>query len=208
MIQTEIKGIAFEFKSANELFSPRNIDKGTLAMMSVIEFETNDKVLDLGCGYGVVGILAAKIIGTENVVMVDNDDIAIHAATENAVLNEVPNIKIIVSNGFSHIHDTGFTKIISHPPYHVDFSVPKMFIEKGFNRLSIGGRLYMVTKRKDWYMKKLTSIFGGVRIWEIDGYYVFMAMKKSDAYANVDKKQKKDKNVKISTPIRKRKIKR
>jgi len=44
--------------------------------------------------------------------------------------------------------------------------------------------MYMVTKRKDWYKNKLIAIFGGVKIWEIDGYYVFMAVKKSTSYAN------------------------
>jgi len=70
-----------------------------------------------------------------------------------------------------------------------DFSVPKMFIEKGFNRLRIGGRMYMVTKRKLWYKNKLISIFGGVKIWEIDGYYVFMSVKKSPDYAKGKVKQ-------------------
>jgi 16S rRNA (guanine1207-N2)-methyltransferase len=73
--------------------------------------------------------------------------------------------------------------ILSNPPYHTDFSVAKMFIEKGFNRLSIGGRMYMVTKRKEWYRNKLKSIFGGVRIWELNGYFVFMSIKKSRTYA-------------------------
>lgn len=51
-------------------------------MLSVIDFENDDKVLDLGCGYGVVGILAAKLIGAENVVMVDVDETAVRTATE------------------------------------------------------------------------------------------------------------------------------
>ena len=63
------------------------------------------------------------------------------------------------------------------------FTVAKRFIEKGFNRLKIGGKMYMVTKRKDWYKNKLISIFGGVRIHEIDGYYVFEAEKRSASYA-------------------------
>jgi len=46
-------------------------------MLSVIEFVEGDRVLDLGCGYGVVGILASKIIGEQNVVMVDNDETAV-----------------------------------------------------------------------------------------------------------------------------------
>jgi 16S rRNA (guanine1207-N2)-methyltransferase len=48
--------------------------------------------------------------------------------------------------------------------------------------------MYMVTKRKEWYRNKLKSIFGGVRIWELNGYFVFMSIKKSDTYAKARKK--------------------
>ena len=92
-------------------------------------------------------------------------------------------VKIVRSDGFSQLDDTGFTLILSNPPYHADFSVPKSFIEKGFNRLQIGGRMMMVTKRKEWYKNKLISIFGGVTIAEIDGYYVFASQKRSANYA-------------------------
>ena len=51
----------------------------------------------------------------------------------------------------------------------------------------------MVTKRKEWYKNKLISIFGGVKIWEIDGYYVFMAIKKHTSYANIKPKKVKKK---------------
>ena len=49
---------------------------------------------------------------------------------------------------------------------------------------SVGGKMYLVTKRKDWYKNKMIAIFGGVRIWEEDGYYVFMSIKNSKTYAN------------------------
>jgi len=69
---------------------------------------------------------------------------------------------------------------------HADFSVPKHFIEKGFNRLKVGGKIYMVTKRKDWYKNKFIAIFGGVKIEEFDGYFVFCAEKRSTQYANAN----------------------
>ncbi len=181
------------YEDSNEVFSPKNADKGTLAMLSVVEFDSNDKVLDLGCGYGIVGIFAAKKTSSTNIVMTDIDSKAIELARENIVLNYVHGIRLYQSDGFKSIDEKDFTVILSNPPYHVDFSVPKEFIEKGFNRLVIGGKMYMVTKRKEWYKNKLISIFGGVRIWEIDGYYVFMAIKKDTSYANVKPKRRKKK---------------
>ncbi|MCL2397861.1 MAG: methyltransferase [Defluviitaleaceae bacterium] len=183
MFTENINGVRLTFDAANDVFSPLGVDRGTLAMLSVVELSSTDKLLDLGCGYGIVGIYAAKIIGEENVVMSDIDEKCVELARKNAKTNGVGGIKTVCSDGFRDIHDTGFTLILSNPPYHVDFSVPKHFIEKGFNRLKIGGRMYMVTKRKDWYKNKLTAIFGGVKLYEIDGYFVFCAEKRSDKYA-------------------------
>lgn len=191
MLNLSIKEIDLKFKTSEEVFSPKNVDKGTLAMLSVVELDGNDKILDLGCGYGIVGIYFAKLIGGINVVMTDIDSKAVELARENVELNYVQGVSLYQSDGFKDMDEKDFTVILSNPPYHADFSVPKEFIEKGFNRLSIGGKIYMVTKRKDWYKNKLISIFGGVRIWEIDGYYVFMAIKKKASYANIRPKNKK-----------------
>jgi len=178
-----INDIQLTFETAGTSFSPHGCDRGTLAMLSAVEFSDGDKLLDLGCGYGVVGIYAAKLIGEQNVVMSDVDEISVALAKTNAELNRVSGVKILISDGFRDIQDKDFTLILSNPPYHEDFSVPKHFIEKGFNRLRVGGKMYMVTKRKDWYKNKLIAIFGGVRIHEIDGYFVFCAEKRSTQYA-------------------------
>ena len=199
MISAEIKIVILKFETDPSNFSPNNIDVGTLAMLSAVDFLPSDKVLDMGCGYGVVGILAAKLIGQENVAMCDISEAAVTQAKINAELNGVPNIKIKISDGFSEIQDNGFTLILSNPPYHADFSVPKRFIEVGFKKLTVGGKMVMVTKRLDWYRNKLTSVFGGVRVREIDGYYVFISEKRGERL------QKKEKPVnKLSKKLRKK----
>jgi len=183
MIEAVIKGLGFIFETSDNVFSPRKVDAGTMAMLSFVEFQDGWKVLDLGCGYGAVGITAARFTDPADVYMVDIDPEAVSLARANAARNGVGNVNILRSDGFDALDETGFDCILSNPPYHTDFSVAKRFIEKGFNRLKIGGKMYMVTKRKDWYKNKLISIFGGVRIHETDGYYVFEAEKKSPRYA-------------------------
>ena len=183
MTEITFNEISMKFETVRTLFSPDGLDAGTGAMLSCVEFNPTDKVLDLGCGYGVVGIYAAKLIGGQHVTMSDIDERAVTAAQENALLNDVPGIRVIQSDGFRNIDDTGYTLILSNPPYHTDFSVAKHFIEKGFNRLAIGGRMVMVTKRRDWYRNKFIAVFGGVSIKEKDGYFVFTAEKRSSSYA-------------------------
>lgn len=186
---TEIKNIPLQFQTDKKLFSPNAVDTGTLAMLSKINFKENDKVLDLGCGYGVVGILAAKLTTPQNVVMCDISPTAIKYSKINAALNCVPDIDIQLSNGFENISYNDFTLILSNPPYHTDFSVAKHFIETSFHKLVVGGRIVLVTKRLSWYKNKIISTFGGVKIYEINGYYIFIAEKRNN---NIQKKYKKN----------------
>ncbi len=200
MISTKIKNIDLIFQTDDALFSPCGIDTGTLSMLSVVDFLPDDKVLDLGCGYGVVGILAAKLIGEENVIMCDISEQAVDFAKRNAALNSVPDIDVRLSNGYDNVAENDFTLILSNPPYHADFSVPKRFIELGFEKLVLGGKLIMVTKRLDWYKNKLISVFGGVKVHRIDDYFVFVAEKRNRTV-------KKEKKVKtnLSKKLQRRK---
>ena len=182
-IQADVKGVSLSLTTHPDLFSPRRIDAGTLAMLECVEFSAEDKVLDLGCGCGVVGICAAKLIGEENVFLTDSDPVAVEHAAMNARANGVPNLSVTLSDGFQDFREVGFTKILCNPPYHTDFSVARQFILKGFNRLVIGGRMWFVTKRDKWYRNKLAAVFGGVQVSEVNSYYVLSAEKRRDAYA-------------------------
>jgi len=144
MFSDIINGVKLSFDTVNTIFSPDGIDRGTLAMLSILNLTSSDKLLDLGCGYGVVGIYAAKLIGAHNVVMSDIDENCIDLSIKNAETNGVSEVKVIQSDGFKNIQEKDFTLILSNPPYHSDFSVPKHFIEKGFNRLTVGGKMIMV----------------------------------------------------------------
>lgn len=172
------------------LFSPSAVDRGTLAMLSYIQLNSDDKILDLGCGYGVVGLWAATCIGPSHVTMCDNNETAITYARKNAKDNNLSSgITILKSDGLAQITDDGFTYILSNPPYHTDFSVPKHFIEASYQKLAINGHLVMVTKRKDWYKNKLIHTFGGVKIYEKDGYYIFFAQKRAFKPTQVKKEK-------------------
>ena len=184
LLQVEILGQQVSLETRPGLFSPEHVDRGTLAMLSHVKIASGMRIMDLGCGCGVVGIVAAKIAGEEIVFLSDADPMAVETARRNAERNGVGGVQVCVSDGFKSVDASGFDLILSNPPYQTDFSVAKGFIEKGFNRLKIGGKLYMVTKRRAWYKNKMISVFGGVEIRETDGYYVFIAERRSLQYAN------------------------
>lgn len=201
-------GDTLNFVSKQSLFSPRNIDKGTLAMLQNITVSSEDKVLDLGCGYGFVGIYLAKEFGVNNITMCDIDENAVLYSKQNIEINDVDIKNIIVSDGFSNIKDNDFTLILSNPPYHTDFKIAKGFIENGHKSLVIGGKMVMVVKRLLWYKNKLTAVFGGVKvIAETDGYYILIAEKRSQKRPPKKEKKIKQKHLKRLEKSKKRKRK-
>lgn len=213
MFEVEIWNNKLIFDTDPSLFSPMSADRGTMAMLRTVGLKQDaqnvqdgqnnqnnqnaqhllpdEKVLDLGCGYGIVGIAAAKVIGGNRVYMVDNNEKAVLLSRKNAVGNSVPDVTIVCGDGVSAFKDVDFSLILCNPPYHTDFSVAKAFIEQGFRSLKQGGRMIMVVKRLDWYRNKLTAVFGGVRTVEDDGYFILTSEKRSkEKHSNTVKRVK------------------
>lgn len=189
IIKEEINGIEVVCETGEYYFSPKGVDRGTRLMLETVPVANGDKVLDLGCGYGVVGIYAAKKLGGENVVMCDILEDAVELSTENLTRNGIEGVRVLQSDGLRSIEDRDFTLILSNPPYHTDFSVAKEFIEDGFRRLKVGGRMALVTKRLDWYRNKLKTVFGGVKVFEKEDYYIFLSEKRAPRVEKVKKTQ-------------------
>jgi 16S rRNA (guanine1207-N2)-methyltransferase len=193
-----------QFITHKDLFSPNSADEGTLAMLSKVNVSCDDKILDLGCGYGFVGI----VLKTENndavIHSVDKDPLAIEYVNKNIEINNL-DLKVWLSDGFENVTDRNYTIILTNPPYHTDFSVAKGFIENAFNHLVIGGYMIMVVKRLLWYKNKLSSVFGGVEVNEINDYYVLISQKRSAEKPKKDKKPIKKKQKKRLKRTKRRK---
>lgn len=126
MIEYLFNNQKYTFEVDPSLFSPKRIDKGTECMLKSVNFSNSDKVLDLGCGYGVVGILISQFVDQNNVYMSDVSEVAVKMAIKNAKDNGIDNPKVILSDGLSNIIDKDFSIILSNPPYHVDFKFRKI----------------------------------------------------------------------------------
>ena len=163
-LRVELGGHTMEFDTAAGLFSPAHADRGTLAMLACADLAPGQRVLDLGCGWGLAGVYAAL-------------------ARKNARKNGVEGARVYVGDALEAVPDRAFDRILLNPPYQTDFAVAKRLILKSFNRLEIGGKLFMVTKRRTWYLNKLKSVFGGARVRDVDGYFVFEAERRARQYA-------------------------
>ena len=160
------------------IFSSSGLDKGTRALLEKIEWRKGP-LMDLGCGSGVIGIIASKIINSP-ITYVDVNLRALMWAKENTKNNGVLDLGEFVPNySFREIERKNYYEtILSNPPYHTDYGVAKEFIEEGYKMLRLGGTMCFVVKNPNWYKNKFKSVFGGAQVIEHLGYYIIKAEKR------------------------------
>lgn len=160
------------------VFSKKMVDFGSQVLLSTLEFKQNDKVLDLGCGYGPLGLALAKVQGV-HITMVDINNRAIELAQKNAALNHI-SADIFQSNIYESVKGS-YDHIISNPPIRAGKKVVHEIIEKSIDHLNLGGDLTIVIQKKQGgpsAKEKMNLVFGNVEVLKKDkGYYILRSVK-------------------------------
>lgn len=159
--QTQLRGFDITFETTWGLFSPKKIDSGTQLLIDCIEINAEDICLDLGCGYGAVGITMAKCSTTAEVYMVDKDFVAVDYACKNIEMNQLHNCHTLLSNGFSHIPDIQFDVIAANLPANVGNELMQIFFQDAKRYLKENGKFYVVTIAglKEFIKRNFLEIF-------------------------------------------------
>ena len=152
----------------NGVFSKSHVDIATNFMLSVlIKEDIAGSVLDVGCGYGTIGIVLGKFFKNLNLTMLDINERALGLAKRNAKNNKIE-AKIIESDGFSNIKsDELFDVIVTNPPIRAGKQVIYKMYEDSYNHLKEGGKLYIVINKKHGAPSTkefLTSLFGNCEV--------------------------------------------
>ena len=160
-IQVTIRGRVFEFVTAPGVFSPKYVDAGTLLLAESMVLRDGVTVLDLGCGYGVLGIVYAKLCPGSTVYMVDVNEQSLHLAKLNAKINNVKNVKIKKSDLYSNIDDLMFDVVVCNPPVSAGLDLNYRLIEETWRHLKDGGIFQVVypLKMSDRFEEKLRQHF-------------------------------------------------
>ncbi|HTB48760.1 MAG TPA: methyltransferase [Verrucomicrobiae bacterium] len=158
-----LRGRDFSFHSTWGLFSPKAIDEGTLLLLSQLDIDESDNALDLGCGYGPLGLAIANLAPLGQTHMVDKDFVAVEYAAKNALLNGLTNTKSYLSNGFDQVsQDQLFDVIASNVPAKIGSEQLQILLADAHAHLRPGGKLYLVTISglKDYMKRHLNDKFG------------------------------------------------
>lgn len=164
-----------EFLSRPGLFAYGRLDDGTRALLDVLEVRPNERILEIGCGCGVAGIIAAIRAGTEHLTMIDSNARAIAVAKENALRQKIANARLIVSIDGSELPGRDFDLVIANPPYFAQQTITRKFAEQARRMMKLTGRFYLVTKQLDTVLPIIEEFFGEPLVLERRGYAVIVA---------------------------------
>jgi len=156
-----IRGFELRLQTQPGVFAHRELDEGTRLLIEAMRVSPTARVLDWGCGYGAIGIVAAKLATRGHVTLVDVDIRATRLAQRNLELNGIENADVVLGDG---VHDlppkTRFDVILSNPPTHSGREVLDDLVASAYKALRPRGRLYLVINRLLSLRRQVESVFG------------------------------------------------
>jgi 16S rRNA (guanine1207-N2)-methyltransferase len=159
----DVLGKPFDFATTWGIFSPEKLDDGSLMLLDHVDFQTADNSIDLGCGYGVLGMTAARECPDGQHLLIDKDFVAVEYARLNCQKNGLTNTHVQLSNGFNDVDkDKRFSLVMSNLPAKVGKEQHYLYLLDAYERMEVGGRFYVVTINglRQFMKRAFTEVFG------------------------------------------------
>lgn len=180
-IRARLRGRDWVFATDRGVFAYAGIDAGTRLLIETMQIAPADEVLDVGCGYGPVGLAAAVLAASGRAVLSDVNERAVALAAENARLNAVGNVEVLHGDGCAPVAGRQFDVAVTNPPVRAGRATLRRLVREMWEHLRPGGRLYFVVRTAQGaktLARDVTEVFGTVRELERKGgYRVYEALK-------------------------------
>lgn len=178
----ELYGKIFNFTTDNGVFSKSTVDFGSRLLLEALQdANLTGKILDVGCGYGPLGLALAYKFPTTQVDMVDVNLLALKLASKNAQQNGITNVNIFESDGYQAITTTDYNAIITNPPIRAGKQVVHRILSEAKQHLALAGTLTVVIQKKQGApsaKKKMEEIFGNCEVLlKNKGYFILQSQK-------------------------------
>lgn len=176
------RGRQFRFLTDDQVFSKDHVDFGSSLLIETMRVKEEDHILDLGAGYGPIGIIAASMAPKGKVVMVEINERAVRLAEENLKMNGIINGEVYQSDGTAALPDTFlFDVVVTNPPIRAGKQTVFRFYDEAYDVLREGGTLWVVIQKKqgaDSTERRLKELFPIVeRVIQEKGYRIYRAKK-------------------------------
>lgn len=184
-LTVELRGFSLKLTTDAGVFSKDAIDYGSRALIARMVIPENAEVLDVGCGYGPIGLAAAKLAPAGRVTMIDINERAVELAKGNAKANGIGNVEFAQSDRLAAVAGRTFDVILANPPIRAGKAVVHAIFEEAYLHLKPGGALWIVIQNKQGAptaRAKLEELFGDDAVEETGkdkGYRIYCARKKS-----------------------------
>ena len=186
----ELRGFDLRFETQAGVFSHAEVDTGTRLLIEAMRVAPHARVLDLGCGYGAIGIVAAKLAREGHVTLIDADIRATRLAERNLGLNGIENADVVLGDGFRDLSPkTRYDVIASNPPTHDGREVLNEMVAGAYKALKPRGQLLLVINRLLSLRREVEQTFGNSEVVGREkGFIVVRAAKlhKADVAARAE----------------------
>ena len=164
------------------VFSKDHVDHGSRVLLEAVHAsgKLGEAVLDLGCGYGVIGITLKKAYPDSEFTLAEVNPRALELAQENAQRNGAA-LRCVCSDVYSGVEGNTFTDIITNPPIRAGKKVIYAMFEQAFDHLRENGRLWVVIRKQQGAKSaeaKIAQVFGNCEVVRRDKGYLVLCAKK------------------------------
>lgn len=168
-----LRDYALHFHTTWGLFSPREIDEGTLLLLKYIDIPEDADCFDMGCGYGPIGITLAKLAPSGKTLLADKDFVGVNYSNKNIAANKIGNAEAILSNAFDQVGDRKFDCIVSNIPAKVGKELLQIILHDAKAHLKPGGQLYVVTVNglRKFMKRHFEEVFGDYKKLKQGAHY-------------------------------------
>jgi len=180
-IQARLRGKVWTFVTDRGVFAGAGVDPGTRALIEAMRIEPTDHVLDVGCGYGPIGLVAAHLATRGRVVLVDVNERAVQLAADNVRRQHLENVEVYGGDGTQPVRGLIFDVVVTNPPIRAGKTTLRRLLREIRDALRPGGRLYLVARTAQGaktLAKDIGAAVGPVReVAQAAGYRVYEAVR-------------------------------